>query len=522
MRPLEEPVLVMNKSWMPVSVEPASESMVKMFCGKAVAIDGRDYSTHRFGSWVERGVDPGMPFVKTPNYDVQVPEAIVLTEYGEMPKMGRNFSKYSIFKRDKYTCLAPGTLVQMADGGWNPVERVQIQEQVMTARGPSVVTNRISKVSDKPCVAVKPYYGLPVVVTENHRFMTEEDGRLNFVQAKNLIGKRLAWPLQVGKSRLDSSTVRLIGYYAAEGNRSGKNGVEYHTNFTIAPHEDELAEDIKRCVRELIGKGKHIYDKIQTDARNGNLSRRIRISSVDLARTLSGYVQGKAKNKKFMFNPELLNVKTASILLESAMAGDGCDLMTRNSKTRVLTTASCVLALQMQRLLWRIGRFASIVQGRQTKFNPGAPVYFVRWHPDTERHLGKIVKVDEMKYMSVPIQYVKEAGYSGPVWDLEVFSENDIGHSFVTPAGIAHNCQYCGSQPGREGVTIDHVTPKAQGGKTSWINCVTSCSPCNAGKADQTPAEAGMKLRRKPVRPDPMAMLQIKVKSRAVWRKYVG
>ena len=104
MKPLEEPVLVLNKSWRPVRVEPASEALTKMFCGKAVAIDGVDYSTHRFGSWVERPLDPGMPFVKSVNYDIQVPEAIVLIEYGEMPQMGRNFSKYSVFKRDKYTC----------------------------------------------------------------------------------------------------------------------------------------------------------------------------------------------------------------------------------------------------------------------------------------------------------------------------------------------------------------------------------------------------------------------------------
>jgi 5-methylcytosine-specific restriction endonuclease McrA len=63
-------------------------------------------------------------------------------------------------------------------------------------------------------------------------------------------------------------------------------------------------------------------------------------------------------------------------------------------------------------------------------------------------------------------------------------------------------CQYCGVQPGVTGVTIDHVVPRAQGGPSSWSNCVAACAGCNARKADRTPEQAGMKLRKAPSRPD--------------------
>ena len=33
-------------------------------------------------------------------------------------------------------------------------------------------------------------------------------------------------------------------------------------------------------------------------------------------------------------------------------------------------------------------------------------------------------------------------------------------------------CQYCGKQPGGDELTIDHVVPRAQGGESSWTNCV--------------------------------------------------
>jgi 5-methylcytosine-specific restriction endonuclease McrA len=62
-------------------------------------------------------------------------------------------------------------------------------------------------------------------------------------------------------------------------------------------------------------------------------------------------------------------------------------------------------------------------------------------------------------------------------------------------------CQYCGSQPGIGELTIDHVVPRAQGGVSSWTNCVLACVTCNKRKADRTPREARMTLRRQPFRP---------------------
>ena len=62
-------------------------------------------------------------------------------------------------------------------------------------------------------------------------------------------------------------------------------------------------------------------------------------------------------------------------------------------------------------------------------------------------------------------------------------------------------CQYCGAQPGSEELTIDHVLPRAQGGTSTWANCVLACIDCNSRKADRTPQQARMPLRSPPVRP---------------------
>ncbi len=62
-------------------------------------------------------------------------------------------------------------------------------------------------------------------------------------------------------------------------------------------------------------------------------------------------------------------------------------------------------------------------------------------------------------------------------------------------------CQYCGRQPGNAELTIDHVMPRAQGGVSSWDNCVLACVDCNTRKADRTPQQAGLKLQCVPSRP---------------------
>lgn len=64
-----------------------------------------------------------------------------------------------------------------------------------------------------------------------------------------------------------------------------------------------------------------------------------------------------------------------------------------------------------------------------------------------------------------------------------------------------YTCQYCGKKPGTEELTVEHVLPKAQGGITSWENCVLACVNCNKRKANRTPEQANMKLLTVPKKP---------------------
>ena len=71
-------------------------------------------------------------------------------------------------------------------------------------------------------------------------------------------------------------------------------------------------------------------------------------------------------------------------------------------------------------------------------------------------------------------------------------------------------CQYCGITGER--LTIDHVIPKSRGGKTNFENCVGACKTCNAKKANKTPREAKMFLKKQPYSPTIMEFLRMQMK----------
>jgi hypothetical protein len=57
-------------------------------------------------------------------------------------------------------------------------------------------------------------------------------------------------------------------------------------------------------------------------------------------------------------------------------------------------------------------------------------------------------------------------------------------------------CQYCGSQPGTDDITMDHIHPKSKGGLSTFENCVLCCTACNLKKGNKSLQEVGMRLQK--------------------------
>lgn len=85
-------------------------------------------------------------------------------------------------------------------------------------------------------------------------------------------------------------------------------------------------------------------------------------------------------------------------------------------------------------------------------------------------------------------------------------------------------CQYCARELSTREATLDHVQPRSRGGKTSWDNIVCCCAACNRKKGGRTPSEARMALLNKPVRPDWLPVLTIRLNGNIPhsWHLFLG
>lgn len=86
-----------------------------------------------------------------------------------------------------------------------------------------------------------------------------------------------------------------------------------------------------------------------------------------------------------------------------------------------------------------------------------------------------------------------------------------------------NTCQYCGKAFERSDLNLDHVIPRDRGGPTTWENIVCSCIACNTRKANHTPAEAGMRLIRKPKRPKwrPFIQVNLGIPYHESWKHFI-
>jgi 5-methylcytosine-specific restriction endonuclease McrA len=86
-----------------------------------------------------------------------------------------------------------------------------------------------------------------------------------------------------------------------------------------------------------------------------------------------------------------------------------------------------------------------------------------------------------------------------------------------------YKCGYCGYRGDRATMTVDHVLPRAAGGKSTWENLVAACEDCNGRKRDRTPEQARMPLLRRPHEPRFIPFMVVRRHTAdEEWAKYLG
>ena len=86
-----------------------------------------------------------------------------------------------------------------------------------------------------------------------------------------------------------------------------------------------------------------------------------------------------------------------------------------------------------------------------------------------------------------------------------------------------NKCQYCGKKMPTTELSLDHVVPKSQGGKSTWENIVCCCVKCNVKKGGRTPTQASLHLITRPVKPKRSPVINIRLADQrySSWKQFL-
>jgi 5-methylcytosine-specific restriction endonuclease McrA len=86
-----------------------------------------------------------------------------------------------------------------------------------------------------------------------------------------------------------------------------------------------------------------------------------------------------------------------------------------------------------------------------------------------------------------------------------------------------NRCQYCGKKMPTTELSLDHVVPKSQSGRSTWENIVCCCVRCNVKKGGRTPEQAHMHLITRPIKPKRSPVINVRLADTrySSWRQFL-
>jgi len=235
---------------------------------------------------------------------------------------------------------------------------------------------------------------------------------------------------------LNSSTAWLLGLYVAEGFATvGRIYLSLHSR------ERPIAEKAVRIL-ESIGATATIKDVPDEECII------VDCCSAVLGRTFYSWFGHLAPNKRI---PDFLmyhkDLEIVEAFLDGYSLGDGNWARSSSndgSKNQLqISTASSLLASQVQLLFARLGRYASVynnqhakeakIQGRTVRTNEA---YTVRYSPKNTN--VRVFDGEDHKFFMLPVRSVRTAHYSGKVYNIGTESDN----TYLVSNIVSHNCSH--------------------------------------------------------------------------------
>lgn len=97
-------VLVLNKSWIAVNLASVRRAITLVYRNLAKVVSTDDYATYSFEDWLDVNGKGNHSYIRTVRFKLRVPEVIVLTAYGGIPRKDTVLTRKAIFERDANVC----------------------------------------------------------------------------------------------------------------------------------------------------------------------------------------------------------------------------------------------------------------------------------------------------------------------------------------------------------------------------------------------------------------------------------
>jgi len=124
---LNEPTLVLNRSWVAISTTSVRTALSLVYRRVARVIQPETYETHDLESWSDLSVRQGEPCIRTVRLQIPVPEVILLTGHNHMPRRTVAFSRRNLYRRDGNRCQFCGRKL--------PTSELSIDHVIPKSRG---------------------------------------------------------------------------------------------------------------------------------------------------------------------------------------------------------------------------------------------------------------------------------------------------------------------------------------------------------------------------------------------------
>ena len=101
---LDEPTLVLNRSWVPINTVTVRQALRLVIKGSATIVQPETYEIHHFESWMTIVPTNGDMRIRSVGFAIRPPEVIVLSRYNRLPRQCVPFTRRNLYKRDEHRC----------------------------------------------------------------------------------------------------------------------------------------------------------------------------------------------------------------------------------------------------------------------------------------------------------------------------------------------------------------------------------------------------------------------------------